>query len=119
MKKAYAVLLALALASTSVVADDRNDMMCTAIYKTAFEQEAVIEKPRPQMLEFYSGRIALFGWEFRMTKDLADTYDITVYGNFVDTYMDYMDTATALLHWGRCEDRSHEIWADYKATQQP
>ena len=95
--------------------DGRNDMMCTALYKVAFQQEGLLGERRPLVLEFYAGRIALYGWNYRNTAN--DKYDIFVYGNFVERYMNEMDTATALLHWSRCETRTRVIWEEYKASR--
>lgn len=95
--------------------DERNDFMCVAIFKTAFEQEATKDPTEPLVLRFYSDRVKLLRWALF---PLGGTnYEMIRFNNFVPRYMKELDTATALLHLSRCESRIHEIFAEYKASR--
>ena len=131
-----AIVIALALAlfafcSNVKASDDgRNDMMCMAIFKTAFEQygaEQIALEERETVstadfnraleleghLKHFSNRVALFRWK----ANLEDRYGKTVFDNFTERYMRDLDTATALLHYDRCEHRVFEVFAEYKAAR--
>ena len=131
-----AIVIALALAlfafcSNVKAADDgRNDMMCMAIFKTAFEQFGAEQTALEQndtannkdlsraielerQLKYYANRINLIRWKAKQ----EDRYGKTVFDNFTERYMNDMDTATALLHYDRCEFRVWEVYAEYKASK--
>jgi hypothetical protein len=90
--------------------DARNDFMCAAIFKVAFEQEAAGTHPREGKLKYYSNRIAVLRWKLLPTKD---TYEQTVFNNRVGQYMDELDSADVLLHMDRCKNRALEVYAEY------
>jgi len=104
-------------------ADDRNDMMCTAVFITAQAQaiynlgEAAKAKDsneaRIQDLhrKYYGTRVALLNWSLENSNPTS--YDLTRYTNFAQRYADEMDTATALLHLDRCERRIFVLWTAY------
>ncbi len=92
--------------------DARNDFMCVAIFKVAFEQEAV-GIAREEKLQYFSDRIAILRWKLIPTKD---TYEQTVFNNRVHGYMDNLDSADVLLYMDRCKNRALEVYADYLNT---
>ena len=114
----FAILaLVFVFAAEAKAFDPRNDYMCAALFKTAFEQEATKDPTGDpvdgMILRFYSDRIKLLRWKLL---PMANTYELTRFNNFVGQYMKDMDTATALLHLQRCESRIHVIYAEYKDT---
>ena len=89
--------------------DARNDFMCVAIFKVAFEQEAV-GIARDEKLQYYSDRISIFKWKLIPTKD---TYERTVFRNRVSGYMDNLDSADVLLYMDRCKIRALELYTEF------
>ena len=128
---AILAIVCIALSSNAQAVDNRNDMMCTAIYKMAFEQAAVEQDELKdqdivseedlvraiqleQEIQWYRARIQLFRWNVNQN---PTTYNLTVFNNFVERYYDELDTATALLHYDRCEYRVREVWESYQALK--
>ena len=67
-----------------------------------------------QNIQRYRSRIQLFRWNVNQN---PTTYNLTVFNNFVERYYDELDTATALLHYDRCEHRVREVWETYQALK--
>ncbi len=107
---AILALVFIALDAQAYQIDGRNDFMCVAIFKVAFEQEAVDTHPREEKLSYYSDRISILRWKLTPTKD---TYETTVFNNRVSQYMDELDSADVLLHMDRCKNRALEVYAEY------
>jgi len=93
--------------------DGRNDFMCVAIFKVAFEQEAIDTHPREERLQYFSDRISILRWKLTPAKD---AYEKLVFNNRVGEYMDNLDSADVLLHMQRCKNRSLEVYAEYLNT---
>ena len=109
--------------------DQKNDMMCLAINQVAVDQytaEAEAIKAKHPMTEedlgrgiilaihidYYTNRANLFRWNANQD---PTTYNLTVFKNFTNRYMDELDSPTVLLHLDRCEYRVFEIWDLYQA----
>ena len=113
-------ILALVFIATDALAydpDGRNDFMCAAIFKVAFEQEATKDPTGDPVdgtvLKYFSDRIAVLRWKLIPTKD---AYEKLVFNNRVGEYMDNLDSADVLLHRQRCENRALEVYVEYMNT---
>ena len=106
---------------------NKNDMMCMAIYFTAYKQyDAELNEIKTSdsadlgramilqiHLEHYSPRIALFQWQYHR----GDANSKQRFNLFVDRYVKEIDTATALLHWDRCEHRTDVLYSEYLTSK--
>ena len=104
----FAMLVLVSITAQAYDPDARNDFMCVAIFKVAFEQDGT--KDHPQYSRFYSDRIKVFRWKLLPTND---TYEQTVFNNRVNQYMDELDSADVLLHMQRCKYRVVDVYMEY------
>jgi hypothetical protein len=63
-------------------------------------------------IDYYNNRVKLFRWNANQN---PTAYNLTVFNNFTERYMDDLDSPTVLLHLDRCEYRVFEIWDLYQA----
>lgn len=104
----FAMLALVSVAAQAYNPDARDDFMCVAIFKVAFEQDGT--STHPQYSKYYSDRIKVMRWKLLPTND---TYEQTVFNNRVNQYMDELDSADVLLHMERCKSRVVDVYAEY------